>query len=102
MILSLSPDRLRWFAGLAAICWIALAEARDVFAGGDDGSGQFVAGHMRQVDIAVVPHPAVEVRAAQARRLDLDHHAAGRWRGIGEDGHNRRLAELFVINGAHA
>ena len=28
MIRSLSPDRLRWFAGLAAICWIALAEAR--------------------------------------------------------------------------
>ena len=28
MIRSLSPDRLRWFAGLAAICWIALAEPR--------------------------------------------------------------------------
>eukprot|EP01133_Synstelium_polycarpum_P028869 gene28868-biopygen24276 len=38
-------------------------------------SGKFMAGHVRQLDIGVVTHPAMPVAAAQSRCFDLDDNA---------------------------
>ena len=38
-----------------------------------DNARQFMAGDMREVDVSIVPHPAVPIAAAQACGLDLEH-----------------------------
>ena len=52
--------------------------ALHILAHGLDHAGQFVAGDMGQLDVAVVAHPAVPVAAAQAGRLDLENDPWGR------------------------
>ncbi len=46
---------------------LTFAKARDVFAGGKDGSCQLMAGNMRQVNIRVMAEPAVIIGTAQDR-----------------------------------
>ena len=55
----------------------------DAAADRGDRAGELVAGHMRQADVGIVPHPAVPVAAAEPGRLDLDDDAFGRGRRIG-------------------
>ncbi|MEY9198085.1 hypothetical protein ABIA16_003201 [Sinorhizobium fredii] len=73
----------------------------DAAPGGGDRSGQFVAGHMRQADVRVVPHPAVPVAAAEPGRLDLDDDAVFAGRRIGQRPDFRRLLEGIVIHRFH-
>ena len=56
----------------------------------------------KRADVRVVAHPAVPVRAAQAGRLDPDHDAVERRRGVGDRVDARRLPESFVEHGPHA
>src|SRR5215207_1285303 len=49
----------------------------------DNRSGQLVAWHVRQGNVRIVTHPAVPVRPAQARRLDMDNDSVEGWLRIG-------------------
>ncbi len=80
---------------------LAFAEAAHALAHGHDRAGKLMARHMRQPDIGVMPHPAMPVAAAQARRLHLDHHAALRGRRVRQVADIGRGFEGFEIHGAH-
>ena len=70
-------------------------------AGLDDGAGQLVTGHVGQLDVVVVAHPAVPVAAAQPGRLDGDDHPVGRARRVRGLGQLGRGAERPDHDGAH-
>ena len=72
-------------------------------ADGLDDPGELVTGHVRERrDVAVVPHPAVPVAAAQPARDD-PHDGPTRWRdGVGDLGHLEGGAERGVRQGSHA
>jgi hypothetical protein len=81
----------------------ALAHRPSGHVGADlvDGARELVARHMRQLDVAVVAHPAVPVAAAQAGRLHADDRPARRtfrpWH-VDDGGDD---AELTELDGAH-
>ncbi len=80
---------------------VADLEAAHIPADGSDRAGKFVARHMRQRDVGIVPHPAMPVAAAKSGCLDLDDDAIGGGRGIGQGRDLRCLAEPFEIKRAH-
>jgi hypothetical protein len=66
-----------------------------------DGAGQFVAGHVRQDDVGVVPLPGVPVAAADAAGSHPDDDAAGRGVGDGHVHHTERAAEALEHQCTH-
>ena len=77
------------------------AEIADARADRLDHAGDLVPGHVRQRDVGVVPHPAVPVAAAHARRADAQHDAVRARRGIVDRAHLDGAAEGFVDGGPH-
>ena len=73
---------------------IAGAPLRDLASDRLDRSGEFMARHMRQPDVGVVPHPAVPVASAKSRCLHLDDHALRSRGRVGHVLHARRLREI--------
>ena len=68
-----------------------------------DHAGELVPRHVRErADVRVVAHPAVPVGAAQPGRLDADHHAVRRRRGVRNGRHLGRLPEPVVDDRAHS
>ena len=51
---------------------------------GLDDAGELVPGHVRQVHVRVMAHPAVPVAAAHAGRLDADDGSVGVGHGHGD------------------
>ncbi len=66
-----------------------------------DDPGEFVAGHVRQGDVGVVPLPAVPVAAAQPRGLDPHDDPVLRRLRIGDLPHLGRLAVPLEHHGPH-
>ncbi len=62
---------------------IADLEANDAPAGRHHLAGEFMAGHVRQLDVRVMAHPAMPIATAKPRRADGDHDAVLAWRGVG-------------------
>ena len=75
--------------------------AAGFLANGFDHTGQFVPWHVWQMDVRIVPHPAVPVAPADAVRLHTDDDAIRRRRGIGDVLDGRWLFKGFVDHGFH-
>ena len=66
-----------------------------------DRARKLMAWHMRQRDVRIMPHPAMPVASAHARRLHPDHDAMGLGARIRQRDQLRRLRKGFVENGFH-
>ena len=66
-----------------------------------DGARQLVTGYVGQVDVGVVPHPAVPVAAADAGGLHADDDAVRCRRGVRHVLDGQGLLKGFVYGSAH-
>src|SRR3954447_7331931 len=80
---------------------IAHLPMRDARTDGGDRASQLVARDVREDDVRVMPHPAVPVAAAQAGRLNLQHHRPLGSLGPRHLAHLRQYAVLLDDNSVH-
>ena len=73
----------------------------DVIPNGLDDASQLVARHMRQVDVAVVSHPAMPVAAADAGGRNPEDNAMRLWRRVVHGNQLWRALEFFEKDGFH-